>query len=65
MTVACLDSIAAETRATVYEIIVIDNDLHDGSADAIAASHPEVRLIRSKKTWALLGQTTWRPYRKG
>jgi GT2 family glycosyltransferase len=49
MTVACLDSIAAETRATVYEIIVIDNDSHDGSADAIAASHPEVRLIRSKE----------------
>ena len=45
MTLACLDSVVAETQATVYEIIVVDNASTDGSADAIAAAHPEVRLI--------------------
>src|SRR5262245_16826178 len=47
MTLACLDSVAAETRETAYEIIVVDNASSDGSADAVAAAHPEIRLIRS------------------
>jgi GT2 family glycosyltransferase len=46
MTLGCLDSVVAETQATVYEIIVVDNASRDGSADAVAAAHPEVRLIR-------------------
>ncbi len=47
LTTACLDSVVAETRATTYEIIVVDNASSDASADAIGAAHPEVRLIRS------------------
>lgn len=47
LTVACLDSVVAETRTTTYEIIVVDNLSSDASADAIAATHPKVRLIRS------------------
>lgn len=47
LTLACLDSVVAETKATAYEIIVVDNASSDGSADAIAAAHPEVRMIRS------------------
>ncbi|MDX2156405.1 MAG: glycosyltransferase family 2 protein [Hyphomicrobiaceae bacterium] len=45
MTLACLDSIAAETRDVDYEVIVVDNASSDGSAEAIG-SHPAVtRLI--------------------
>lgn len=47
MTLACLASVQAETRAASYELIVIDNASADGSADAVAARFPGVRLIRS------------------
>ncbi len=39
LTLACLDSILAETHDTSFEIIVVDNASTDGSAAAIAA-HP-------------------------
>jgi len=47
MTLACLASVQAETRVTTFELIVLDNASTDGSADAIAAQFPDVRLIRS------------------
>jgi GT2 family glycosyltransferase len=46
MTLACLASIAAETRVA-HEVIVLDNASPDGSAAAIAVAHPEARLIAS------------------
>ncbi len=45
MTLACLRSIYAEARTTSFEIILVDNGSQDGSADAIASSFPQVRLI--------------------
>jgi GT2 family glycosyltransferase len=45
MTLACLRSVYAETRSTPFELIVVDNGSHDGSAEAIAAEFPGVRLI--------------------
>lgn len=41
----CLASLRGQTRPP-DEIIVVDNDSHDGSTDRIAAQYPEVRLIR-------------------
>lgn len=46
MTLACLASLSAETRVP-HEVIVLDNASPDGSAAAIAAAFPEVRLIAS------------------
>lgn len=48
MTLDCLRSVVAETR-TPYELIVLDNASADGSAEAIAAEFPEVRLIASRE----------------
>ena len=44
MTLACLRSVAAETRAA-HEVIVLDNASADGSAAAIAAAFPGVTLL--------------------
>ena len=45
MTLACLRSLYAETQAVSFEVIVVDNGSHDGSAAAIAAEFPQVRLL--------------------
>ena len=45
MTLAVLDSIAAETQGPSYEIIVVDNASTDGSAAAISGHPSKPRLI--------------------
>ncbi len=49
MTLACLRSVYEQTRDTPFELIVIDNDSADGSADAIEREFPRARLIRSSE----------------
>ncbi len=44
---ACLRALFAETPRHAREVIVVDNGSHDGSADAIAAAFPQVRLLRN------------------
>ena len=44
MTLECLRSIAQQTR-TPHEVILLDNASHDGSAAAVAAEFPQVRLM--------------------
>ena len=46
MTIGCLKSVVAETTVP-YELIVVDNASPDGSAAAIAAAFPDLRLIAS------------------
>jgi hypothetical protein len=46
---ACIDSIQAASGSLRVEVIVVDNASADGSADAIAAAFPEIRLIRNAK----------------
>ena len=43
----CLSSIAAAATGNRVEVIVVDNASKDGSADHVAARHPEVQLIRN------------------
>jgi len=45
LTLECLRSVVRETRRTPYELLVVDNASDDGSAAAIAAEFPGVRLI--------------------
>lgn len=47
LTLACLRALAAESPRHPREVIVVDNGSDDGSADAIAAEHPDVVLIRN------------------
>lgn len=45
MTLACLRSLYEQTRGIAFEVILVDNGSEDGSADAIRAEFPQVRLI--------------------
>ena len=48
--VACVESLLADTSAGgPPEIVVVDNASDDGSADALASSHPEVTLVRAPR----------------
>lgn len=55
MTLACLRSVIEQTRETSYEIIVVDNDSHDGSAEAIAAEFPDITLYAERANHGFAG----------
>lgn len=43
----CIDSIKANTIGSTYEIIVVDNNSHDGSIEMLRSVYPDVRVIES------------------
>lgn len=45
MVLDCLESVYAETQDLTFEVLVVDNASHDGSAEAIAEAYPQVRLF--------------------
>ncbi len=45
LTLACLRSLLQETKAVCMEVLVLDNDSSDGSAEAIAEEFPELTLF--------------------
>jgi GT2 family glycosyltransferase len=47
LTLQCLDSLKQTLGELSAQIIVVDNYSSDGSADTIAALHPDVTLVRS------------------
>lgn len=47
LTAQCVSTLKETLRDLPAEIIVVDNASADGSADYIAAHHPDVRLVRS------------------
>jgi N-acetylglucosaminyl-diphospho-decaprenol L-rhamnosyltransferase len=47
MTLNCIESVFKQTRGCTFEVIVIDNNSQDGSAEAIARKWPEIRTIAS------------------
>ncbi|MDX9835207.1 MAG: glycosyltransferase family 2 protein [Desulfobulbus sp.] len=49
MTLACLHSVYEQTKEISFELIVVDNDSKDNSAQAITKGFPDLNLISSKE----------------
>jgi hypothetical protein len=45
----CLEHVGVATESLDSEVIVVDNNSRDGSADMVAIEFPEIRLIRSSE----------------
>ena len=43
----CLESIYRHTKSISFEVICVDDNSHDGSADMVAENFPDVALIRN------------------
>lgn len=49
LTLACLKSVFHFTKDLSFEVIMVDNNSYDGSADCVAQSFPNVKIIRLSK----------------
>ena len=43
----CLRSVFEQTKEVSFEVFVVDNNSHDGSADMVRAEFPTVKLIEN------------------
>ncbi len=50
----CLDSLLSQTYSN-YEIIVVDNNSSDGSADYVQTTYPLIKVIKSKQNLGFAG----------
>lgn len=57
LTLRAIRSIYQETQQTPFNLIVVDNDSRDDSADKIAAEFPDLTLIRSSRNLGFSGGT--------
>lgn len=53
-TLVCLRSLAGVSYEP-FDVVVVDNDSADGSADAVAAEFPDVELVRSERNLGYAG----------
>lgn len=51
----CLASIYADPAAAAWQVIVVDNDSQDDSADMVANDFPQVELVRSERNLGFAG----------
>jgi GT2 family glycosyltransferase len=49
LTRKCLESVRQRERELSFEVIVVDNASHDGSAGMVARDFPSVRLLRNER----------------
>ena len=52
---ACLDSLLAQGSDRLHEVVVVDNGSTDTTADLLAQSYPQVRVIRTAENLGFAG----------
>jgi GT2 family glycosyltransferase len=66
LTLQCIASLKQTLGQLRAQIIVVDNASSDGSADAIAAAHPDISLVRSAENLGFArGNNLGLPYAEG
>ena len=66
MTLRCFDHLAASTYpADRLQLVLVDNDSHDGSVELVTEAHPQVEVIRNGANLGFVGLNSALVDRKG